>query len=108
MWVETHPDAIKSIWLEQRDVHEDFDFDWDKPSGIRLMVIGPSFKSSVPRLANRIGYPLELVEYKKFSDGEREYISIPNSGTCHNTPPECLIKMSQGRIRRLDKLNQKA
>jgi hypothetical protein len=76
MWVETHPDAVKSIWLEQRDLHEDFDFDWNKPSGIRMMIIGPSFKSVVPRLANRINYPLDLIEFRKFSEGNIDYIFL--------------------------------
>lgn len=75
IWVETHPDAIKSIWLEQKDKSEDF-FDWEKEFSIKIMIIGPSFKQSVQKLINRITYPLDLIEFKKFSDGTNDYIFL--------------------------------
>lgn len=75
-WVETHPDAVKSIWLENRDKLEDPDFDWERQPEIRIVVIGPSFKSSVGRLVQRIKYPVDLIEFKKFSDTTRDFIFI--------------------------------
>mgnify|MGYP000515859363 FL=1 len=75
-WVETHPDAIKSIWLEQKNKAEDFTFDWEKEFSIKIMIIAPSFKPSVRKLINRITYPVELIEFKKFSDGQNDYIFL--------------------------------
>lgn len=75
-WVETHPDAIKSIWLEQKDKPEDFVFDWEKELNLKVLIIGPSFTLSVQRLLNKISYPVELVEFKKFNDGTRDYVFL--------------------------------
>lgn len=75
-WVETHPDAIKSIWLEQKDRPEDIVFDWDKEPNLKVLIIGPSFSLSVQRLLNKITYPVELVEFKKFNDGTRDYVFL--------------------------------
>ena len=76
VWVETHPDAIKSIWLEQKDKHEDFVFDWEKEFNLKVLIIGPSFKTSVQKLINRITYPVELIEFKKFNDGQNDYVFL--------------------------------
>jgi len=76
VWVETHPDAIKSIWLEQKDKPKDIDFDWEKDFDLKLLIIGPSFKPSVQKLINRITYPVELIEFKKFNDGCSDYIFL--------------------------------
>ena len=62
MWVEAHPDAIKNIWYEQGRKREDVD--WEKEINIRIMVVAPSFGSSVPRLLNKVGYRIDLVEFK--------------------------------------------
>ena len=76
LWVETHPDAIKSLWLEQKEIPEDFIFDWDKEFLVKIMIIAPSFKPSVQKLINRITYPVELIEFKKFKDGETDYVFL--------------------------------
>jgi len=76
VWVETHPDAIKSIWLEQKNKPEDLIFDWEKEFNLRVLIIGPSFKPSVQKLINRITYPVELVEFKKFNDGTNDYVFL--------------------------------
>lgn len=75
-WVQTQPDAIKSIWLEQKDKPEDFAFDWEKEFSIKIMIIGPSFKPSIQKLINRITYPVELIEFKKFNDGTNDYVFL--------------------------------
>ncbi len=85
-WVETHPDAIKSIWLENRNKPEDLDFDWEKQPEIRIVVIGPSFKPSVGRLIQRIEYPVDLIEFKKFSDGSKDFIFVSKIVTEDNKP----------------------
>jgi hypothetical protein len=77
-WVETHPDAIKSIWLEQKNKPEDFSFDWEKDFNIKIVIIGPSFKLSVQKLINKINYEVDLIEFKKFTDNEKSYIFLNN------------------------------
>ena len=76
VWVETHPDAVKNIWLESQDKPEDLNFDWEKQSEIRIIIIGPSFKSSVGRLIQRIKYPVSLIEFKKFTDGHNDFVFV--------------------------------
>ena len=76
VWVETRPDAIKSIWLEQKDKPEDIVFDWEKDFDLKILIIGPPFKPSVQKLINRIMYPVELIEFKKFNDGSSDYIFL--------------------------------
>lgn len=75
-WVETHPDAIKNIWHEWRNKPEDLHFNWDKEFDLKIIIIGPSFKPSVQKLINRISYPVELIEFKKFNDGSSDYIFL--------------------------------
>jgi len=75
-WVETHPDSIKSIWLEQKERPEDIVFDWEKEFNVKIMIIAPSFTPSVQKLINRITYPVELIEFKKFSDGTNDYVFL--------------------------------
>lgn len=76
IWIEEHPDSIKSIWLEQKDRLGDFTFEWEKPYGIKILIIAPSFKPSVQRVVNRINYPVDLIEFKKFTDGIHDYIFL--------------------------------
>jgi len=76
IWVEGHPDAIKSIWLAQKNLPGDFSFDWEKPYNIKIVIIGPSFKPSVQKSVNKINYPADLLEFKKFNDGTHDYIFL--------------------------------
>lgn len=73
IWVEGHPDAIKNIWLEQKNRPE---FDWEKPYNIKIAIIGPSFRLSVQKSVNKINYPVDLIEFKKFTDGTNNYIFL--------------------------------
>ena len=75
-WVEIHPDAIKSIWLEQKDKLDDIDFNWEKPFDLKVLIIGPSFNPSVQKLIKRITYPVDLIEFKKFNDGTHDYFFL--------------------------------
>ena len=75
-WVETYLDAVKSICLEQKDKLEDCTFDWDKDFDIKIVIIGPSFKSCIPRLASRINYEVELVEFRKVDGSKNDHLSL--------------------------------
>ena len=65
MWAETNPDSIKAIWLEAKERPEDISIDWDSIE-VRIIVIAPSFKTSVMKLSSKINYPLDLVQVQAF------------------------------------------
>jgi len=72
VWAETHPDAIKAMWFEATEKPE---IDWDRLQ-IRVVVLAPSIKSTVPRLVKKIGYPVDLIEVKKFVVRKDEFIIV--------------------------------
>ncbi len=74
LWAEANPDSIKAIWLESKQ-KPDVVIDWDNLD-IRVILIAPSFKTTVPRMAVKIGYPIDLVQIKRYSFDENEFISV--------------------------------
>ena len=75
IWAETNPDSIKAIWLESKDKPEDVEIDWDNLD-IRVILVAPSFKGTVPRMAGKIGYYIELVQMRRYFFEENEFISV--------------------------------
>ncbi len=75
IWAETNPDSIKAIWLESKQQPEDIEIDWDKLD-IRIILIAPSFKSTVPRMAGKMGYPIELVQVRRYCFEEEEFLLV--------------------------------
>ncbi|MEM3147220.1 MAG: hypothetical protein QXY94_06695 [Archaeoglobaceae archaeon] len=75
IWAETNPDSVKAIWLESKQKPENIQIDWDKLD-IRLILLAPSFKNTVPRMAGKIGYPIDLVQIRRYSFDENEFISV--------------------------------
>jgi hypothetical protein len=78
VWAETHQDAIKAWWYEAKDRSDDIgdiDIKWDRLQ-IRVIVLAPSIKPTVPRLVKKLGYPVELIEIKKFVVGHDEIILV--------------------------------
>lgn len=75
IWAETNPDSVKAIWLESKQKPENIQIDWDKLD-IRLILVAPSFKNTVPRMAGKIGYPIDLVQIRRYSFEENEFISV--------------------------------
>ncbi|MDD8016590.1 MAG: hypothetical protein PHX45_12985, partial [Acidobacteriota bacterium] len=60
IWDETNPDSIKAIRLESHKKPEGVTPDWDNFDS-RIILIAPSFKNAVPRMATKIGYSVDLV-----------------------------------------------
>jgi len=77
MWAETNPDSIKAIWLESKEKPEDIQIDWDKIE-IRIIVIAPSFKPNVLKMASKINYPVDLIQIQRFSYDNDEFIFVEN------------------------------
>jgi len=75
IWAETQPDSIKAIWLESVNKPEDIELDWDNLE-IRILVIAPSFRDTVLRMAGKIGYPIDLVQIQRFSFENDEFILV--------------------------------
>lgn len=75
IWAETNPDSIKAIWLESKQRPENIQIDWDKLD-IRLILVAPSFRNTVPRMTSKIGYPIDLVQIKRYSFEDHEFISV--------------------------------
>ena len=75
MWAETNPDSIKAIWLESTNRPEDINIEWDALE-VRIVVIAPSFKPSVLKLSSKINYPLDLVQIKRFSQDDDQFVIV--------------------------------
>lgn len=76
IWIKTNPDAIKNIWHERKHEIGDFEFDWEKPLNVKIMIIGPEFKPSVQKMIKEINYETDLIEFKKFNEGKNDYIFL--------------------------------
>lgn len=75
IWAETHQDTIKAWWLEAKDRPDEMEIDWDHLQ-IRLIVLAPSIKLTVPRLVKKLGYTVDLIEIKKFVLGSDEIVFV--------------------------------
>jgi len=75
MWAETNPDSIRAIWLESKEKPEDIQIDWDNLA-IRIIVIAPSFKPNVLKMAAKINYPVDLIQIQRFSHDDDEFIFV--------------------------------
>ncbi len=73
IWAETSPDSIRALWLEMPEKPEDISISWDNLT-VKIVIIAPSFSPRVLRLSNKINYPVELIEIKRFSIGDDEFI----------------------------------
>jgi hypothetical protein len=75
IWAETNPDSIKAIWLESKQKPEDIEIDWDNMD-VRVVLVAPSFKSTVPRMAGKIGYPIDLVQVRRYGFEGEEFLIV--------------------------------
>lgn len=75
VWAETNPDSIRAMWAEAKHRPEDIEIEWDNID-IRIIVLAPSIKLSVPRLLRKINYNVELIEVRRFVIGNKESILL--------------------------------
>jgi hypothetical protein len=75
IWAETNPDSIKAIWLESKHKPEDIEIDWDNLD-VRIILIAPSFNHTVPRMAGKIGYPVDLVQIRRYGFEDEEFLAV--------------------------------
>ncbi len=74
-WAENNPDSIKSLWLQCEDKPDDIEINWDKLL-VRILVIAPTIRRSTLDLVNRIAYPVDLIEVKRWVQGENEFLLV--------------------------------
>ena len=75
IWAETNPDSIKNLWLETKDKPEDAEVDWDNVE-IRIIVVAPAFNSNVLRMAPKLGYAVQLLQVRRFTQGQDEFVLV--------------------------------
>lgn len=74
-WAETNPDSVKSLWLECESRPDDIEVHWDALQ-VRILVIAPTILRSTLAMVNRIKYEVDLIEVKRWSEGENEFLLV--------------------------------
>jgi hypothetical protein len=74
-WAETNPDSIKSLWLEAEDRPDDLAVAWDDLQ-VRIVVIAPTILRSTLDIVNRINYPVDLVEVKRWVEDDNSFLLV--------------------------------
>jgi len=67
-WAETNPDSIKSLWLECENKPDDLIISWDRFQ-VRIIIIAPSIFRSTLDIVEKINYPVDLIEVKRWVEG---------------------------------------
>jgi hypothetical protein len=75
IWAETNPDSVKAIWLESKRKPEDIQIDWDNLD-IRIILLAPSFKSTVPRMVRKLGYQVDLIQVRRYIWETEEFLLV--------------------------------
>lgn len=66
---------FQAIWLESKQKPEGITIDWDNLD-IRIILIAPAFKQNVSRMSRKIGYPVDLVQIRRYSYEEEEFVLV--------------------------------
>lgn len=73
LWAEANPDSVKNLWLEADQ--EGAEPEWDNLQ-IRIIIVAPEIKQHLAKFISKIGYPIDLLEIKKFNIGIDEFIVL--------------------------------
>ncbi|MCX5782140.1 MAG: hypothetical protein NT145_05500 [Elusimicrobia bacterium] len=74
-WAESNPDSIKSLWLETKDKPEDLKVSLEDFQ-IRIIIIAPTILKSTLDIVNKINYPVDLIEIKRWVVKNRQYLLV--------------------------------
>lgn len=74
-WAETNPDSIKSLWLEAEEKPEDISISWES-FDVRIVVIAPEIRRSTLDIVEKINYPVDLVEVKRWVEGGNSFLLV--------------------------------
>jgi hypothetical protein len=72
-WAETNPDSIKSLWLECENKPDELSISWDDFQ-VRIIIIAPSILKSTLSIVEKINYPVDLIEIKRWVDGDNQLL----------------------------------
>jgi hypothetical protein len=75
IWAETSPDSIKSLWLESKARPDDITINWESLT-VRIMVVAPAILRSTLVVADKINYPVDLIEVNRWVEGSDEYLLV--------------------------------
>jgi hypothetical protein len=75
IWAETNPDSIKSLWLECENKPDDLEIDWDH-FDVRIIIIAPEIDRVTLQYVERINYPVDLLEVKRWVEGDNQFIMV--------------------------------
>ncbi|HEY0350283.1 MAG TPA: hypothetical protein VGC60_19260 [Pyrinomonadaceae bacterium] len=74
-WAETNPDSIKSLWLEVEAKPDDLSVSWDDFE-VRIIVIAPTILRSTLDIVNKINYPVDLIEVKRWVETGNSFLLV--------------------------------
>jgi hypothetical protein len=74
-WAETNPDSIKSLWLEYEKKPDELSISWDDFQ-VRIIIIAPSILKSTLDIVEKINYPVDLIEIKRWVDGDNQMLLV--------------------------------
>lgn len=74
-WAETNPDSIKTLWLECENKPDDLSISWDSFQ-VRIIVIAPSIFRSTLDIVDKINYPVDLIEVKRWVEGHNSMFLV--------------------------------
>jgi hypothetical protein len=75
IWAETNPDSLHNLWLQLEEKPEEILPSWESIS-VRILIAAPSIPTAVLRLVNKINYPVQLLEVKRFSGDSNEFVLV--------------------------------
>jgi len=74
-WAETHPDSIKSLWLQCKNKPDELSINFDNLS-IKIMIIAPSINRSVSWFVDEVKHPIELIEINRYQSKGDEFVLV--------------------------------
>ena len=74
-WAEKNPDSVKSLWLECDNRPDDITVTWESIQ-VRILIIAPSILLSTLDIVDKINYPVDLIEVKRWVEAENEILLV--------------------------------
>jgi len=74
-WAENNPDSVKSLWLECDNRPDDITVTWESLQ-VRILIVAPSILRSTLDLVDKINYPVDLIEIKRWVEAENEILLV--------------------------------
>ena len=76
LWAQHHPAEIKNLWLESKEQPEEYEIDFDKEYGVRIIIVAPLIEPSTALATEKINYPVDLIEVKRWSSDTNHFFLV--------------------------------